>query len=245
MNRPIGLKLVVNCAIFLSVANPATAIEVLDWNLGTAVEQSPGGTAGDGSNTPVNPYIETELAVLGISSASTARYYAWSDTGAEFLATANLAAAGSGGGTAMASAASGAAIFITSSGDLHLTIDASFSYALGPGDRTADLQVLVFKQNPIPPPPSTPLFYGLQRAQPIFGDPPNGMFVVQHELFLPAGETYVLGYLMELRSFGGSPEVLSLGSGHVNFSLVVVPDPATCALLAPAMLLALRRRRRP
>lgn len=233
----------VGTILTFSPTSVSPAIEVLDWNLGTAVELPSGGTAADGSNTPINPYIETEMAVLGISSASTSRSYAWSNSEAQILATASLAAAGSGGSPAMLAAGSAGTIFITSSSDLQLTIDASFSHALGPGDREAVLEVFVGKLNPMPPPPGTTLFQSVQFALPIIGHPPSGTFVLQHEMLLPAGDTYVFGYLMELRSFGGSATVLSYGNGHANFSLVV-PEPASAALIVAAMPMALRRRRR-
>ncbi len=235
------LGFAVSLSLMPTAASPA--IEVIDWNLTSSVGQSPGGSAGDGSNTPQNPYLETELAAFGISSASTIRNYAWSDSEAQFLATANLAAAGSGGGTAMVSANSTAGIFVYASTDLLLETDVSFSYDLAPGDLEARLIVSVYKLNPGPP--HVPLVRSEHIALPIVGHPPTGTFDVQHAMLLPSNESYYFSYVMMLWSYSGSPEVLSLGSGHANFSLVVVPDPATGALLAPAMLLAFRRRRHP
>lgn len=131
-------------------------------------------------------------------------------------------------------------MFVSSTSDLLLNIDAFYSYALGPGDRVAELRLNVFRVGP-----NQLLYYSYHEAQPILGHPPTGSFTVQHEMILPAGITYNISYQMQLWSFGGSPDVLSYGNGHANFYLQAVPDPATGALLAPAALFVFRRRRHP
>lgn len=220
-----------SCVVLTSVE--ARSINVEDWALTTSVGSSPGGSDGDFSGTPQNPYQATQSAVLGISTSVTVLEYRWTSVEGHFLATAAHAAAGHPN---ILTSASGGVIWFSSASDQLITIDGSYTYDLGPGDRTAELEVHVAKTDP------TVILYSFDEiALPIIGEPANGTFAFNEAMLLPAGETYRVSYIMQLRSFGGSPDVLSFGDGHVNFHLAVVPECSTLALLLAGLSLACRR----
>lgn len=223
--------------VCLLCASPANAIDVQDWNLSTRVENSANGQDDfEGSVVPLpSPFQEVhEVAITG-AFASTAFDFFWGATGAQVNSTVEHAAAGN---PILLRARSTGSIYITSQNDLLLTIDANYNYALGPGDRES-LMIIAVSQG------FDSVFFTSLHAFPIAGDPPVGSFNVNESFYLPAGFTYHLHYNFRLDSSGGSPEVFSFADGHANFSLVVVPDASTGALLAPAAFIVLRRRRHP
>ncbi len=143
-----------------------------------------------------------------------------------------------GGSTNTPRSRSSGFIWISSQLDLLLTIDSAYSYDLGPGDREARHRVTITHADD----PADFLFDFSEIASPITGEPSSGTFATNDTVMLPAGPTYLIHYTMQLLSFGGSPEILSFGEGHVNFHLQVVPAPSTAMLVLLGAPIALRRR---
>ncbi len=126
---------------------------------------------------------------------------------------------------------------LTPSVESILTLDAVYDYALGNGDRQLDYTVAAGGGGD-----------GIgvsHQIIPIVGHPPVGQFIFHDELLLQPSVEYTLQYFIRHLSVSGSADSLSTGSGAILVSISPIPEPATGALLAPAMLLALRRRRRP
>ena len=62
------------------------------------------------------------------------------------------------------------------------------------------------------------------------------------QVSLLANRPYVFTYGMEVGSLSGSSTVLSHGNGAIQIQIAPIPEPATLALLLPALLLVRRRR---
>ncbi len=218
------------------------ATEILtipQWDLGAGVHD----TLNDESDslfsvTVMNPFQTVFEAQLGISAATGAFDYVWqpgAGTGS-FRLDAGLQAQGN---SQRFSASAGGAVWVQTGADLLLGIDASFSYFMPPGDREVELEFGVLALNP-----SSVIYANEQRALGIIGDPPAHTFTIDDTLLLNGGRTYFLRYAMRLVNHGGSPDLLSTGNGHINWTLQPVPEPASAWFAAVGLALALRKRRR-
>jgi hypothetical protein len=76
------------------------------------------------------------------------------------------------------------------------------------------------------------------------GNPTSGTFSTQGDIIMPAGETWVMRYSMELHTWGDTTGYLATGSGFVNFQIIPEPSTATLLLLPLAALACHRRPRR-
>ncbi len=219
----------------LTMQSMASEILIDEWRLGTRV--------GIGSelvtgihDVVVNPFSDSHTLALGNSFANSFYQFGWDDSGlAEFLITANHAAAGTVG--PLIQSLSSGNIWLTPSVESILTLDAVYDYALGNGDRQLNYAVGAGG--------GTGGIGVSHQIIPVIGHPSSGQLTFHDELLLQPGVEYTLAYYMIHRSVSGSPDSLSSGSGSVQFSIIPIPEPATGALLAPAMLLAFRRRRHP
>ncbi len=122
--------------------------------------------------------------------------------------------------------------------DLSLQVDASFTYYMPPGDREVHLEFVVGIVDP-----SSILYANEQRALRIIGDPPAGTFAITDEIQLEAGKTYLVTHRMNLVNWGGSPDLLSTGEGHINWTIRPLPEPSGACFVACGLALVLGKRR--
>ncbi len=156
----------------------------------------------------------------------------------EFRADVSVTAPGITGGGSFGSACVGNLQFSTTA-ELLFSLDSRMEYSLPAGDRTALFTVGLGAHGG--PGYLEDGYY----SAPVFGDPPSGEYNVNVEnMQLPGGWTYSIGYEYTLRSYSGSPSLLSTIGGHVDFSLRPVPEPATVALVLSGLAFQACRRRR-
>ncbi|GEM_PF-1302724 len=216
-------------SLILLVAAPcarahAAEIDVFEWNLDTTVRYSGVGEDNRFSGIPTNPFSVVHTTSLGTSAAQSIYDASWSGSGRfEFL----VAAAHVSQGNPFGFSGSFGVVRFSPSVDSIFTVDIGYNYAMAAGDREAKLMFNVGGG----PAPGGSIFANNQLAGTI-GDPPIGSFMVHESIPLIAGELYAFNYLLELRSFSGSPTSLSAADGHVRVSIVPAPEPSTLLLLA-------------
>ncbi len=195
--------------------------------------------SGAGSNHVLwqmeNPWSASHSTSLGISFAAASYDFAWSAAGGSFHIAGSNAAAGNP--VLLFSSASGGIVIEPTSPYL-LNLEGLYNYQLASGDREARLNIRVRDVTL-----GLSLYSLTSSAVPITGDPASGTFHQMEELTLTPGHQFSLSYFMRLDSYSGSPNVVSTGSGFVQFTLAAIPEPASVALLALGLPWLLRRRR--
>jgi len=185
--------------------------------------------------TVQNPFQASHSAVVGGSTATTTYDFAWAEQFGSLLIQASHETEGVESGD-MESFSSGF-IWITPSEDILLTIDAAYSYDLPDDPMTARLETFVTNaDSPVS------LFDELVGYDTGLGVPASGTLTINGDVILPAGETWVFGYSMEIDTFSGTGSAVGTSSGHI--SLTITPEPTTASLLALGAFMLLRRGRR-
>ena len=172
---------------------------------------------------------------LGASQSSADVDLAWASSFAAFLMQSRQQAAGQASGFVRTSASG--TIWITSSEDLLLSIDASWTFDLPAWQMGSSLGVGVAAVgSPVP------LF-----SESVYGQPewPGGLsdtITISGQVVLPAGQTWIIGYGMELQTERETQGLMATGSGYVD--LQITPEPATALPLALTLCAMSRRRHR-
>ncbi len=231
----------------LPFAERASASFIIDdWVIGVRVHDFSTGMVQTAAFLDVmNPFQDAHAVSLGVppavSAASAAYDFAWS----EFKGTGSFHAEGSQQAVGVASSTlfsrSSGTILVTTTSDLLVGIDATYSYDLPPDSMLTILNVDIIRQDP------AGAIYSESRVDDTFlGSPASGIFTINDQVLLPGGNTYSLNYRMLIQSFAGATGVIGTGSGTVDFQLI--PEPSTLWLAVPGGLLLLlrgRRQRRP
>lgn len=216
-------------------AQHANASLVFSWSISNSV-RAPGG------NGPVNwfnqahfPFNETSNLTYQNSMSNVTYDFIRNPSFVDFDLTADLT--GQGSPPIFTSSASGLVTFTTTEPVL-ISVDASFTYNLAPGDRRAEFGIIAGDAN-------GPVFQKSYSSEPIFGDPNSGTWTIHADsLYVPPGHTGGFNYSFGLSAYSGSPDLLSTGHGTLNVHIDRnVPEPATITLLALAAPLVLHRRR--
>lgn len=198
----------------------AGAISIDRWGLETLVFDSVERLA-DGSYDVEMPFQTQHHVVNGVSEAVSFFDFSMSPDTASFLIQASHTAFDGNGGTR---SFSGGNIHVTPSVDLLLTATGTYAYDMPGWDMDVHYALVV----------SDSAFQ--ERFVQSFGDstfkgPTSGIFSLSGTDILPAGETSIIRYIMYIDGFGSSG-LLASGSGEIHFTLAVVPEPSTIALLA-------------
>ena len=131
-----------------------------------------------------------------------------------------------------------ARFYFTLQVDSILTFSGAYDYQLGGGVRYAFVDVSAHDLTS-----GVTLLNEYQFAGPF--DPSVGTLNVSEnaQVSLLAGRPYVFTYGMEVGSLNGSSTVLSHGNGTIQIRIAPIPEPATLAMLLPALLRVRRRSR--
>jgi hypothetical protein len=212
----------------------ADSFTVQQWSLSAFVINYSTGQASQDFTVVQNPFHSSHIASLGVSASAASYDFDWAEQFGHFLIDSSQQAEGVPAWYLYA--ASSGSIYITPSEDLLLTIDASWTFDLPAWQMESAFGVSVVGANN-----HVQLF-----SQDVWSDPewPGGLsdtVSINGEVILPAGETWMLGYGMHLRTEEGTQGLAATGSGYVDFEITPEPNTATLAAL---VLVAVSHRRR-
>ena len=239
--RASTLNLFVLIALLLTPRMAEGAeFQIDEWFLGTVVRDfTSGASDGEVSGIVQNGFMESHFASLppnGLTFAETSFGFSWTDRGfGDFLIQASHAAENLDN---LRTQSSGNIIFTTTV-DLRMDIDASYTYDVG--DKMVRLNFNIIQQDPV-----EILFAASERGGAAVFEPPAGTLTIQQDdLLVPAGHTYAINYLIDIITFGDPPDTIGTGSGFIHFSIEPVPEPSTLFLVAVGSLGLSRRRTKP
>ncbi|MFQ5502454.1 MAG: PEP-CTERM sorting domain-containing protein [Phycisphaerae bacterium] len=188
-----------------------------------------------GSFTVENPFLASQFASVGVSTAATNYDIAWSESSGAFLIDGAHQTEDVSSSTLFSRSSGG--IIMSASQDLTINLDASYTYSAPSVGFFVRLSISIIN---------------LDQSEIVFDDnvdggphvlgPPNGTLVIQGDALLPAGSTYTISYQMRLQSFAGGSNAIATGDGHVNMLIETVPEPSTLSLLVIGLLVTRRRR---
>jgi len=233
-------------AIAVVAARPpeATAAELTidQWALGTLVHTSPlGSHIIDASYAPVTPFQTTHLSTVPPSTALATCDIAYGQTFGRFLIESSHNALGGPYGTSATTTTAGS-VYFTADAPVAFVMSAAFTYDLPPVNMST---VLEFRLKNVAAPPASNVFYVGDYRFSHVGEAATGTLAVSESVILPAGHSYRLDYLTRISTSGGPFDAIATGNGYVNFSLDLLPEPATATLLLCALPLLRHRRRSP
>ncbi len=238
-----GLAAALLGAVPLLAATPpadGAALTIQDWSLATQVNTwPPGATETAASFAPTTPFQTTHFSTLD-SSWSQADYdITYSSTFGSFLIESSQNALGGPFGSSAHTKAVGT-LFVTADAPLAISVDASYTYALPPVTMNAQLRFVV---RPLDD-PEVVLFGSSQSDHSFTGEAASGILTLNDSAVLPGGLTYMIQYEMHVSTGGGPITTFGTGDGYINFTMEVLPEPATAALLICTLPLLWHRRRR-
>ncbi len=137
---------------------------------------------------------------------------------------------------------SSGAIILTPEEDLLLNLDAALHYELPPHGFWTRFIVSVAAVDPY-----ASIFYYVKRVDSSFYVHKSGTVTTSADaLLLEAGRQYGLSYTFSVSSIGDDTDAVATGDGHVQFTLLPVPEPTTAMLLIASAVpvIACRRRSR-
>jgi hypothetical protein len=228
-------------AVLLAVngAAPVRGDAILDsWNLVVgAYDLGSGGSATSSftasSGWPSSPFHGSHSVGLGQSTAQAEYNFAWGVAFGQFLIQASHQAHQGGGDIVMA--LSNGEIKFTPTEDMIFSVDALYSYHLPVADTSVYFSVTLQDTQ-------TGVYsYNYLESDEYIGMPIDNTFSDSGSGMMLAGHPYTLSYLMRPSASGSSGQSAT-GSGHVDFTFQVVPEPATAILLVCCTLAVLRRR---
>ena len=229
---------VVSFTIGLCAAARADSFTIDQWSLGVSAYRAWPDVAGVSITTVTNPLIASHQVSLPSDPRTTAAaqyLMSWMANYGSFRIDAQELVFHQASDTVWTSASG--SISITPTEDLWLSIQGSYSYDLH-GWMSSDFDVWVGD-----PVSHVDLFNQPQTYDTIDGPPYYGTFYVNTDLVLPAGTTWVLGYLMRTFAEPGSGNLSGTGSGSLTFE--VTPEPTTLTLLLPLLFMVFRHAGRP
>lgn len=216
----------------------ASTLSIDSWRLTCSVAAGGPNIVGHSFDSLSNPFVSQDGVSLLNSAAQAAYNFLWTELNASFVSDIHATAQGPVSTLPFRSANS-SSIVITPLVDLLVDVSGSLTYALAPGDRQADFQLTIEPTNFDDPP-----VLNLGRsASPIFGDPASGTFNLGGSVILHPGQSYQLVYTATLTSYIGSPTQMSNYTGHIEFAVTALPEPAGLSALTFAAFLLVRRRR--
>ncbi len=232
------------CVVALIVARPSSvvvAVEVTSWDLRTGVQDFSGQTSVSDLrriNVVSNPPITTSVASVGLNSATTDYDYSWlldmafGDFNTSFVHAIR---------SVKIRTVSTGQIFIIPGEDIRVTVNGSLNYWHTPGDEGAINYFATVRDMST----NADVFNEHRQGGNLYLLPSSGTLTIQAEAELSAGIPYRLRYGLQTDNTGDLPPTgIADASGFVNFHIEpLIPEPATLALLLPAMLLIRRPRR--
>ncbi len=216
----------------------AERFTIEDWILSTRVDNAFAGMSdNETSFRPQNPFNESHSVTIGMSFATTTYDFAWDELFGDFLIQGSHEAEDVPESTLFAR--SSGSIWISTSEDLEIAIDADYSFnAPAPGFYARlKIDLIDLSDNSV-------AFFDLEDGGPWALGPPVDTLSIDGNVIAPAGSTYLLGYEMSLHSFASGTDVIATGSGTAHLTLQAIPESSTMSMLALVGLLACARRRR-
>ncbi len=237
-------SMLVTCAasLFALVSVPASAASFTleQWDLGVSVDLFPGTERDvDGTSQLQTPLQTTHFATVPPSWASATYDIEYSQTSGRFLIESSQNALGGPFGTSVHTQASGSFIF-TVDAPIAITLDAAFDYDLPPVSMGVFLSFRLLDVDD----PETVLFGAGAADNAFTGEGASGTLAFADAAVLPGGHTYGIMYIMRISTGGGPITAFGTGDGYIDFTLQVVPEPATALLLICALPLMRHWRRR-
>ncbi len=215
----------------------AASITFTRWDLACVVVPASGNPRGVIISNVTSPFVGSHTVTWQGATNSASYDISFDSRQLDFRADVSVTAPGITGGGIFTSGCTGNVQFTTDT-DVLLSVDSHMQYHLPPGDRSAVYNIIV---GAIGGPGYVSDGFA---SSPVFGDPPSGEYSVQaQDIRLPAGAAYSMNYEYTLRSFSGSPTLLSTNGGHAVFTIRPVPEPATALLLLAGITAVARRRR--
>jgi len=224
----------------LSPQADAAELTIDSWFLMARAITSPNGYDDDVSYAPVSPFQDTHYAAADSSWAQADYDSEYAQSFGRFLIGVSHSALGGPFGTSTVTDTVGIISFTTDA-PLAIVMDASFTYDLPPVNMSTGVGFQVVN---IDTTPSTILFTFSESQWSNVGEPASGALTVAESVVLPAGHSYRILYTAGISTSGGPITAFATGSGHVNFTMDLLPEPATATLLLCARPLLWHRRRR-
>jgi len=236
----LQLLLAVVALVVVSPRADAAELTIQDWLIAAQVHTSPfGSTDTADSGQPESPFQQTLVATVPPSSASATHDIEYAQSFGRFLIESSQSALGGPFGTSARTQASGT-IWFTADAPIAFAMEAAFTYNLPPVSMLAHLS---FRVQDVGLPGNPVILGALDIEHTFVGEPASGTLAFDESAVLPAGHSYMVTYLMRISTEGGPFNAFGTANGHVNFTLDLLPEPATAILLLCA--LPLLRHRRP
>jgi hypothetical protein len=221
-----SLALVAILPVFLGrTAANADAFTIDEWFLDTGVMNFATGSDSHAFIVVQNPFEANDPIFFGSSSSISSYRFMWAGQLGHFLIESSQQAEGVP--TSELRTGSSGSIRITPDYDLVLIVDSSWTFDLPAWQMESRLGVFVYGATS-----GIHLLWEDAWGQP---DWPGGLsgtvsIATDEPIALPAGETWILSYVMSLRTEQGTQGLMATGSGYVDFQ--ISPEPATALPLA-------------
>jgi len=137
------------------------------------------------------------------------------------------------------SSSGGGITFTSADTDLLVSVRAEYHYDFPADLMIADLRVGGFLLDP-----TEVIFAGIDHYSTTFGGPGAGTLSIDDTFLVPAGETFRIGYLVDISASLNSAGSLATGNGFIELDITPIPEPAAVAPLLAALLWLRPRRRR-
>lgn len=240
MTKPpfIALALALAAVIGRQAAAEAGEIEVLSWGIGAEVFDSID-IDRDFSLSPQNPYEATLSASLGIAKTATSAFeIAWSDHDFNFQMNVSHQLADLSSQLGVSRSIGDMRLYTDQ--DIALTLDSEFHFdSLGSEFFATFLMGVSNTTEQVS-------YFLLQHLDgPALLGPPADTVTLSGQAMIPAGTEFGFNYQMSIDTFGGGTSAVGMGTGHINISMQVIPEPTAGApfvILAAPVLLGRRRR---